>query len=1073
MGRALDSEETTEVTAKGPEAYTEKVFSGLKDFQRRTAEYAFGRLYGSENSTRRFLIADEVGLGKTLVAAGVVAQTIDHLRTQGVPRIDVIYICSNQAIARQNVDRIKNRLSIDTRPLAQRITLLPYRLDTLDQSVNLIALTPGTSFGSASAEGVAEERIILFRMLTRAWGDLGPDARRVFQGGLASVARFREYESWYPDRPIDDSIVGQFQKQVGGTGSELHREFMEVRDHLAAGVDPEAWRIRSRFVSKVRRLLAHSCLDALEPDLVVLDEFQRFRELLNPRTTSGELAQRLFEYEDENTEVRTLLLSATPYKMYTLSHETDDDHYRDFLRTVEFLQGPDGSVASLEESLRQFRLALPLAASGDEAGSEALARLSQHRDSVQSELLRVMSRTERRGRASGGDPMLEIAETAVDLSVDDVEAYLGAREVAAAVNAPGVMEYWKSTPYLLSFMDNYRLSDRLRAAVEAESNGTAAQLVSRGTGLQVDRWAMEERRDIGGGNGRMRELLSGLEDGHLYELLWLPPSLPLYTLGSDFERARSSTKRLVFSAWTMVPRAIAAMTSYSAERRYVPDAERARRYEAQLLGIAVNSYSLFSLLTPSSALADAGDPLHYEPGDAPGLLSGVRERLRPAIEELTRNAPVEGPPQEIWYAVAPLLFSGESSASLQWLHGLPAIGGGDEAGESTLWKTLAARVMSGLSDPSSLGRPPGDLLDVMAALATGSPANATLRALSRITSTSPTDDELKEQSMRAAHAFRSLFRTPTAEGLLRNVYVPGVPGGERQYWRRVLSYVLEGGLAAVLDEFFHVIQESKGGGGGAASLVEELCQAIQIAARPLAISEWESTPDGVVRRPLAMRQHFARRYVSDRGKTADQQAGLHLDDVRASFNSPFWPFVLGTTSIGQEGLDFHWYCHAVVHWNLPPNPVDLEQREGRVHRYHGHAIRKNIAQRVGALAIEQARAALARGERLSPWERAYQLADEEYERDGGLVPHWVFTEGCARIQRHSPVLPMSRDVDRVDVLRRSLAVYRMVFGQPRQDDLMEFILREVPDERTESLVSALTVDLNPPAGALRGDFSAH
>lgn len=354
--------------------------------------------------------------------------------------------------------------------------------------------------------------------------------------------------------------------------------------------------------------------------------------------------------------------------------------------------------------------------------------------------------------------MLEIADTAVDLSVEDVEVYLGAREVAAAVDAPGVMEYWKSTPYLLSFMDNYRLSDRLKATVETESNGAAAQLVSRGTGLQVDRRAMEERRDIGGGNGRMRELLSDLEDGHLYELLWLPPSLPLYTLGSDFERARSSTKRLVFSSWTMVPRAIAAMGSYAAERRYVPDAERARRYEAQLLGIAVNSYSLFSLLTPSSALADAGDPLHYAPGDAPGLLSAVRERLRPEVEELTRDAPVEGAPQEIWYAVAPLLLSGESPASLQWLHGPPAIGGDDEAGESTLWQTLAARVRSGLADPSTLGRPPRDLLDVM-----------------------------------AAHAFRSLFRTPAAEGLLRNVYVPGVPGGERQYWRRVLAYALEGG----------------------------------------------------------------------------------------------------------------------------------------------------------------------------------------------------------------------------------------------------------------------------------------
>ena len=153
----------------------------------------------------------------------------------------------------------------------------------------------------------------------------------------------------------------------------------------------------------------------------------------------------------------------------------------------------------------------------------------------------------------------------------------------------------------------------------------------------------------------------------------------------------------------------------------------------------------------------------------------------------------------------------------------------------------------------------------------------------------------------------------------------------------------------------------------------------------------------------------------------------------------------------------------MVHWNLPPNPVDLEQREGRVHRYHGHAIRKNIAQKVGARAIDEARAALARAEHITPWDLAYRLADDEFADEGGLVPHWVFTEGDARIQRRSPVLPLSRDVDREVALRRSLAVYRMVFGQPRQDDLLEFILREVPDDRRDDLAAALTIDLSPPS----------
>ena len=388
--------------------------------------------------------------------------------------------------------------------------------------------------------------------------------------------------------------------------------------------------------------------------------------------------------------------------------------------------------------------------------------------------------------------------------------------------------------------------------------------------------------------------------------------------------------------------------------------------------------------------------------------------------------------------------------------------GGTDDAEPTAWHSLAARVAEGIADPARLGRPPRDLVGVMAELAAGSPANATLRALSRITSRSPVGSELKTEAMRAGWAFRSLFRAPTSEGLLRNAYQPAVPGGQGEYWRRVLAYALEGGLSAVLDEFFHVIRESLGAETGASALVDSLNQALRLAAVSLDVSEWESGTTGVRRETFPMRQHFARRYANDGLSGSDQQASEHLDVVRAAFNSPFWPFVLSTTSVGQEGLDFHWYCHAVVHWNLPPNPVDLEQREGRVHRYHGHAIRKNIAQAVGPTALDRARAATAGGEFLNPWDAVYQLADDEFAGDGGLIPHWVFPEGDARIQRYSPVLPLSRDVDRMAALRRSLAVYRMVFGQPRQDDLLEFILREIPDDHRDGFAAALTIDLSPP-----------
>lgn len=56
------------------------------------------------------------------------------------------------------------------------------------------------------------------------------------------------------------------------------------------------------------------------------------------------------------------------------------------------------------------------------------------------------------------------------------------------------------------------------------------------------------------------------------------------------------------------------------------------------------------------------------------------------------------------------------------------------------------------------------------------------------------------------------------------------------------------------------------------------------------------------------------------------------DEVCRSFNTPFWPYVLTTTSIGQEALDFHRWRSHVVHWDLSSNPLDLEQRKGRIQR---------------------------------------------------------------------------------------------------------------------------------------------
>ncbi len=99
------------------------VLAQLKGFQRDAVEVAFHRLVEAEDSTSRFLVADEVGLGKTLIAKGIVAKAMDHLWDR-VRRIDVIYICSNLAIAKQNVRRLNLSGDPDVAS-ADRITMLP------------------------------------------------------------------------------------------------------------------------------------------------------------------------------------------------------------------------------------------------------------------------------------------------------------------------------------------------------------------------------------------------------------------------------------------------------------------------------------------------------------------------------------------------------------------------------------------------------------------------------------------------------------------------------------------------------------------------------------------------------------------------------------------------------------------------------------------------------------------------------------------------------------------------------------------------------------------------------------
>lgn len=1089
---------------KGNKPDSSQALAGLKDFQRRTVDHVFRRLYTDNDYTRRFLIADEVGLGKTLVAKGVIAKAIDHL-WDTVGRIDIVYICSNSDIARQNIARL-NVLSDQEFSMPDRITLLPERVKGLEKNrLNFVAFTPGTSFHLKSSGGRVDERALLFRLLKDHWELRGKAPRYVMQVG-ASLKSFNNWCDWYlsKDVEIDAKLHASFVREVEGRiedDREAGRPDLKIRfEHLCsvfsradAKVSAEDWRERTDLIGELRGLLASVCLEALQPDLIILDEFQRFKHLLKGESDAGVLAQNLFRFadEEEGSEARVMLLSATPYKMYSMNHEVgDEDHYADFLATLRFLMEDSAAESKTESLLEAYSTEF------FKPGGVDMDHLLSLKSEMEQRLRKVMVRTEKLTVTKNRDGMLQsVASPHQSLRPQDLHAFVRTQDLAEHLDHCSVIEYWKSAPYLLNFMEDYALKRRFRRELgHARSDELTALLRNRKHWLL--RWGEVSRyRQIDPANAKLRGLLADTADSGAWRLLWIPPALPYYKLEKPFteEGAAGITKRLIFSCWKVVPKVVAALTSYEAERQAMcsldPDATnttKARKARRPLLRFAMSDNRLtgmpvLGMIYPAFRLAQLCDPLVLRrecPDDvAPSqdaILEIAEERVAAELSALRVDRSDSGAADERWYWAGAVLLDMLSDAdtnmawfvqkdlSSEWRGYSMRSGDAEDDGR---WGDhidemirICVEFQAGVV---SLGRQPDDLVDVLARMGVSGPGCCALRALTRrdVSESTAKHPVVRNEAGALAHSSLSLFNTPEAMAVIR---------GQNQrepYWLRVVEYCGSGCLQAVIDEYVHIMRESLGLHDksvveSAPDLAEAIADALSIRTGRAGLDDIRvssSAKSGIVMKPKHMRVRFAMRFGSD---TPDEGGDKTREDqVRASFNSPFWPFVLATTSIGQEGLDFHQYCHAVVHWNLPSNPVDLEQREGRVHRYKGHAVRRNLAKDFADAAWSS--------QSSDPWQAMFNAAlAARNPAHTDVYPFWVLpSEGGCHIERHVLNLPLSRDEERLIELRNTLAAYRMVFGQPRQEDMLQYLMEHIPRDRIEEMADQLRINLEPPEEA--------
>lgn len=1118
----------------------ESALSGLKDFQRKTVDYVFDQLY--KKGRDKMLIADEVGLGKTIVAKGIVAKAFERFQPSSErPVFNVIYVCSNQALARQNLAKLNftgDPRAIDYNDADDRVTGLAYESpkEKNPYRFRIKAFTPATSFDDKTHAGRWDERILLYRLLYQ-YSDLA-DYQNSLQWILKGNNRISD-ETWekkirqaeYAGQgydvgllPIRSKVFSAFRNELNEQVSkdELPKCFATanisstvrywtlLRNLCQLGIRKNNYynhNFSRELISSLRLRLSKVCLEFLHADIFILDEFQRYKQLINQANDEDEhvspaieLAREIFSMENS----KILMLSATPFKPFTNDFDemNGEVHYNEFKTVLQFLlKGKRPSFwTDFERDRRAFFSFLRHPHQLTEQLPQALGLKGRLEELYRS----CMVRTERLlASEDRGSLIKQINDKPITVRLEDIQDFVVFDQITQLLNnrygtsLPVPLEYVKSSPYSLSFLDHYAHKEKIRELAANDSELRRLLRKTRHAWLNLtdidDYKPLISRSGKTMPNAKLRLLLSEtVEQGWRY--LWVPPSIPYYKMEGAFAGSEGFSKALLFSSWKMVPRMVSSVVSYEAERYSVGNSKsisekekeekrsyfQKRRSPRPQFTFKVEKdekdptqMNNFMLSYPSPFLASLYDPATnvLERRSINEIKKHVKTKLKEAFEEFDLNSHVNGRGDwQKWYWLAPLLLdlhSGHATALKEWFDkGFPASELNLDSESATLDREehsgrarhfQYAKEIFGSNRLFSAARLNAAQVDqvcgYMADLVLGSPAICFLRSVQRHSELTLNEDSPipLDAAFNIASAFLTMFNKPESIAVVR------MHTDSQEYYQRVLQYSIDGNIQAMLDEFVYLLVNGENIQTTGA-LSDFISDVLSIRTASTEVDDLKTfiqnlSAEKKIRRSI--RAHYAVDFGTQRVGTANG-AGRQIN-IRQAFNSPFRPFVLASTSIGQEGLDFHLYCKKIFHWNLPSNPIDFEQREGRIHRYQGLVIRLNLADKYK----EELRFS---DSGLNVWKELFRIASQEKNRASfpcDLVPFWhTETRHEIKIERFVPLYPFSRDVAKFENLIKVLTFYRLTFGQPRQEELVdalhEFGFKDEDIKRLDELILNLT-----------------
>ena len=1027
-------------------------------FQVKTIEVVL-RAFRASRGSRRYLVADEVGLGKTVVAQHVLKGLMDDRHRQTAQPLVVFYVCSNLTIARQNREQLLKVLDTPAERrsavcLVDRLTLLPAHKRPAHPRLHLYSLTPDTSLpmrhGRARRDGRQDERALIEALLSRLWPG-AYEALREQYGERVFRCRAEQYWDVILERAHASADDARLRDEFSRAArSEFGVDFgMRIKTAL---LEQES---SLHLIAKLRNALAASALSSLQPDLVIFDEFQRFRDLVASEIDEGTstVLRQLRGEGATGSPPALLLLSATPYRFY--SRRSDDaagqTHHEEFYDLIRFLYGGKTLADTVDAKCRRAFGVIQKELLRGEPSSPVAA---EARVLVQNLLRPVMARTERSSHPDA-DRAGHTDEYPAHLTGADVRVYRHLNTCLQPEHRGAAVPYWTSIPLPMQSMGSRYLA--WKAVLEADV--TTSEFTEKACNrFQRKVWP----------HPRLRALKE-LAPPEKLALPWLPPSLPWWPLEGLWKPAggepasvagedgaeenglprlslKQSSKLLVFSRFRAAPQAMSALLSYDLEAHLMhgPGKRYRRALARRLLSATAERPGVFASFFPAPWLVRETEPLLAARRTAKSAMAAVRRQIRRYLKEVGIEIGARGgSPRSVWKLLAGIertLGSWKSvHRACQDLHARTSKGDGQDAGFAALLDVWAA-----IGEITSITV---DELDALARHAVAAPGVALGRALRRHWNEAVAEENFPAVLEASWLGLRSYLDNPLFEAAF------GAGGNYRAALHRAVRH---GNLESVLDEHLWISQRL--GGGTGAELANTLRDALKLHVGRVEFHGAQKRPE------IRLRCHAAMPFIEARAgalREADElgeEKPLRTDELKKAFNTPFWPHVLSTTSVGQEGLDFHTWCSTLVHWDLCSSPVDLEQREGRIQRFGGLAIRRAIAATLSGEVWPERR------EWQSPWECLANLADKRLQDDSGLKPWWLLPG--AEIRRYVFDLAGSEQANRFSDLKQQRMLYRLVMGQPNQEDLVEHLKRialdaTVSDDRASIQLSPFYSESGP------------